>query len=190
MLLRRKRRLKSAARAKSQFQNQPAAPSKARPCRRCGLRKKAALAGAAVHNGRVVNSGDGEIALALRVYAKYGYVPLHIDRVVQQPPPPERAAVADGELFRRGVSRWVIDELHHLIDLIDEKRLRPVRCLRIGRPNRRVHKHLKPVNLIGQERFKVAGFIFSGRWGRGTHPLIGEFDDAIDVIDKNRALVI
>jgi hypothetical protein len=44
----------------------------------------------AVHNGQVVDSGDDEIALALRVYAKYGYIPLHIGRVVEQTPPPER----------------------------------------------------------------------------------------------------
>jgi Family of unknown function (DUF5678) len=41
----------------------------------------------AVHDGQVVDSGDDEIALALRVYDKYGYVPLHIGRVVEQTPP-------------------------------------------------------------------------------------------------------
>ncbi len=41
----------------------------------------------AVHDGQVIDTGDDEIALALRVYAKYGYVPLHIGRVVEQPPP-------------------------------------------------------------------------------------------------------
>jgi hypothetical protein len=41
----------------------------------------------AIHEGQVVDSDDDEIALALRVYAKYGYIQLHIGRVVEQPPP-------------------------------------------------------------------------------------------------------
>jgi hypothetical protein len=44
----------------------------------------------AVHEGKVVDSGEDEIALALRVYGKYDYVPMHIGRVVEQPPPAER----------------------------------------------------------------------------------------------------
>src|SRR5437870_1003608 len=44
----------------------------------------------AIHNGQVVDSDDDEIALALRVIAKVGPVPVHIDRVVERPPIPER----------------------------------------------------------------------------------------------------
>jgi hypothetical protein len=44
----------------------------------------------AIHEGQVVDSHDDEIALALRVYAKYGYIQLHIGRVVEQPSPPAR----------------------------------------------------------------------------------------------------
>jgi hypothetical protein len=44
----------------------------------------------AIHEGKVVDSCDDEVALALRVYAKYGYVALHIDRVDEQPLPAVR----------------------------------------------------------------------------------------------------
>ena len=44
----------------------------------------------AVHDGRAVDFGDDELALASRVWATYGYVPLHIDLVTDQPRPPER----------------------------------------------------------------------------------------------------
>jgi hypothetical protein len=44
----------------------------------------------AIHEGQVVDSDDDEITLALRVYAKYGYIQLHIGRVVEQPSPPAR----------------------------------------------------------------------------------------------------
>jgi hypothetical protein len=41
----------------------------------------------AVHDGRVVDSDTDEIALILRVHAQYGYVPIHVDLVTEQPPP-------------------------------------------------------------------------------------------------------
>ena len=44
----------------------------------------------AIHEEKVVDSGDDQIPLALRVYAKYGYVPMHIARVVEQPQPAVR----------------------------------------------------------------------------------------------------
>ncbi len=39
----------------------------------------------AVHEEKVVDSGDDEIALALRVYAKFGYVPIYVGLVSNQP---------------------------------------------------------------------------------------------------------
>jgi hypothetical protein len=39
----------------------------------------------AVHEGRVVDSGDDKIALALRVYGKYGYVPIYVGPVTVKP---------------------------------------------------------------------------------------------------------
>src|SRR5579862_8087308 len=44
----------------------------------------------AVHEGKVVDSGEDKIALALRVYDNIGYVPMHIGRVLEKPPPPAR----------------------------------------------------------------------------------------------------
>ena len=44
----------------------------------------------AVHEGRVVDDGDDELELASRVWAKYGYVPIHVDLVTDRPRPPER----------------------------------------------------------------------------------------------------
>ena len=44
----------------------------------------------AVHEGRVVDSGDDELALASRVWANFGYVPIHIDLVTELRRPPER----------------------------------------------------------------------------------------------------
>jgi hypothetical protein len=40
----------------------------------------------AVHEEAVVDSGDDEIALTLRVYARYGYVPIHVGLVSERPP--------------------------------------------------------------------------------------------------------
>jgi hypothetical protein len=45
----------------------------------------------AVHDGQVVDSGDDELALASRVWARYGYVPIHVGLVTEQSPPPARA---------------------------------------------------------------------------------------------------
>jgi|SRR5579884_143435 len=42
----------------------------------------------AVHEGRVVDSDDALLPLAGRVYAKYGYVPIYMDRVTERPGPP------------------------------------------------------------------------------------------------------
>ena len=38
----------------------------------------------AIHEGAVVDSGDDNLELALRVYAKYGHVPIYIDQVTEQ----------------------------------------------------------------------------------------------------------
>ena len=39
----------------------------------------------AVHEGHVVDSGDDKIALALRVYEKYGYIPIYVGQVTVAP---------------------------------------------------------------------------------------------------------
>ena len=44
----------------------------------------------AVHEERVVDSGDDLIALALGVWDKYGYVPIYVDLVTDQAQPPAR----------------------------------------------------------------------------------------------------
>src|SRR5437879_2913411 len=44
----------------------------------------------AIHNEQVVDCGDDELALASRVWAKHGYVPIHIELVTDQPLPPVR----------------------------------------------------------------------------------------------------
>ena len=41
----------------------------------------------AIHEGKVVDSGEDEIALGLRVYAKFGYVPIYVGRVSDEPQP-------------------------------------------------------------------------------------------------------
>ncbi|MBI2926009.1 MAG: hypothetical protein HYY24_09920 [Verrucomicrobia bacterium] len=41
----------------------------------------------AIHEGKVVGSGEDEIALGLRVYAKFGYVPIYVGRVSDEPQP-------------------------------------------------------------------------------------------------------
>jgi hypothetical protein len=44
----------------------------------------------AVHEERVVDSDPDDVALILRVHARYGYVPIHVGRVTDTPPPPIR----------------------------------------------------------------------------------------------------
>lgn len=44
----------------------------------------------AFHQGKMVDSGDDELALASRVWERYGYLPIHVGLVVEQPPPQER----------------------------------------------------------------------------------------------------
>src|SRR5690349_5071100 len=53
----------------------------------------------AIHNEQVVETGDDPIALIKQVHARYGYVPIHVDRVVEPPPPPIR-------IPHRHLSRW------------------------------------------------------------------------------------
>ncbi len=40
----------------------------------------------AVHEGRVVDSGDDKIELGLRAYKKYGYIPIYVGLVSVTPP--------------------------------------------------------------------------------------------------------
>jgi len=39
----------------------------------------------AVHQGKVVDSGEDKVALGLRVYAKFGYVPIYVGHVSTKP---------------------------------------------------------------------------------------------------------
>ena len=45
----------------------------------------------AIHEGRVAGVGDDRIELAREVWAKHGYVPIHIGLVTTDPPPVVRA---------------------------------------------------------------------------------------------------
>jgi hypothetical protein len=47
----------------------------------------------AVHNEQVVDSGDDRLALALRVLARIGNVPIHVGRVTEEPEPIARSGV-------------------------------------------------------------------------------------------------
>jgi hypothetical protein len=42
----------------------------------------------AIHQGQVVDRGDNLVALAERVYAQQGYVPIYMDLVAERPSPP------------------------------------------------------------------------------------------------------
>ncbi|MEI4896673.1 hypothetical protein Q8G71_35880, partial [Klebsiella pneumoniae] len=44
----------------------------------------------AVHEGRVVESGDDKVAVARRAYARFGYVPIFVSRVAEPPNAPVR----------------------------------------------------------------------------------------------------
>jgi hypothetical protein len=44
----------------------------------------------AIHEERVVDTDPDDIALIQRVHARYGYVPIHVDRVTELPPRPAR----------------------------------------------------------------------------------------------------
>jgi hypothetical protein len=41
----------------------------------------------AVHEGKVVESGSDKLAVAGRAYARFGYVPIYVGLVTDQPPP-------------------------------------------------------------------------------------------------------
>ena len=44
----------------------------------------------AVHEGKVVDSGDDKVAVALRAYDKYGYLPIYVGLVAERPLKPVR----------------------------------------------------------------------------------------------------
>jgi hypothetical protein len=44
----------------------------------------------AVHDVQVVGSGEDKIALAMQSYARYGYVPIYVGLVTDEPPRVER----------------------------------------------------------------------------------------------------
>ncbi|PWU09831.1 MAG: hypothetical protein C5B50_26605 [Verrucomicrobia bacterium] len=44
----------------------------------------------AIHQSKVVDTGGDKLALALRVYKRFGYVPIYVGQVLPEPPPPER----------------------------------------------------------------------------------------------------
>lgn len=45
----------------------------------------------AIHDGQVVDSGPNQVELALRVYRRFGYVPIYVGLVSDEPPRPLRA---------------------------------------------------------------------------------------------------
>jgi hypothetical protein len=44
----------------------------------------------AIHQSRVVDSGVDQIALAMRVYKRFGYVPIYVGQVLAEPQRPVR----------------------------------------------------------------------------------------------------
>ena len=44
----------------------------------------------AIHQSKVVDSGKDKVALGLRVYARFGYVPIYVGQVLAHPPPAVR----------------------------------------------------------------------------------------------------
>jgi hypothetical protein len=44
----------------------------------------------AVHEGQVVDSGDDQVEVALRCYKKFGYVPIFVGLLSDEPPTPIR----------------------------------------------------------------------------------------------------
>jgi hypothetical protein len=40
----------------------------------------------AIHEGKLVESGDDKIEVALRAYARHGYVPIYVTLVTDEPP--------------------------------------------------------------------------------------------------------
>jgi hypothetical protein len=44
----------------------------------------------AIHNGEVVESGDDRISVVERAYDNYGYIPIYVGLVTDQPIPPVR----------------------------------------------------------------------------------------------------
>jgi hypothetical protein len=44
----------------------------------------------AIHQGKVVDSGKDQIKLALRAYARFGYIPIYVGQVLAEPPPSVR----------------------------------------------------------------------------------------------------
>jgi len=47
----------------------------------------------AIHEGRIVDSGEAKLALALRVWAKIGNVAIHVGLVAQEPEPISRSGI-------------------------------------------------------------------------------------------------
>ncbi len=46
----------------------------------------------AIHEGQVVESGDDKLAVARRAYARFGYVPIFVSLVTEEPGAPIRIA--------------------------------------------------------------------------------------------------
>jgi len=44
----------------------------------------------AIHEGQVVESGSDKLDIAGRAYARFGYVPIYVSLVTQEPVPPVR----------------------------------------------------------------------------------------------------
>jgi hypothetical protein len=48
----------------------------------------------AIHDGIVVESGPDKLDVAGRAYARFGYVPIYVSKVTDQPQPPIRVPSA------------------------------------------------------------------------------------------------
>src|SRR5258706_6013299 len=46
----------------------------------------------AIHQSKVVDSGKDKVALGLRVYARFGYVPIYVGQALAEPLPTVRVA--------------------------------------------------------------------------------------------------
>jgi hypothetical protein len=47
----------------------------------------------AIHDGKVIDTGDDKLTLALRVLSKVGNVDIHVGLVTEQQPPPSQSGV-------------------------------------------------------------------------------------------------
>jgi len=54
----------------------------------------------AIHNGQVIESGDDQVDVAMRAYAKIGYLPIHVGLVTTEPRPIIRIPTPRHPIFK------------------------------------------------------------------------------------------